>query len=150
MQNDPYKRSRHQSQAYSVSTFGKPLETAQSGYGKRLAGSPLYAIPIKLKGGVATKQVIGDLTAGLWVKGVVLHRANAGTIQLELEPTDAGGDGVVLQAALDATTAAETAISAQLLPLPVDRVLTATLTGSTADTEVLLSLIVCPVTEHWG
>lgn len=155
-QPDPYQRSRHESQAYQVSTFGKPQETAKSGYGRRLKGSPIYAIPITLEDAAdATVRAIGDLTAGLWVKGIVVNSAGSGvgptSAAISLAETSPGaGDAVVLAAALDLLTEGETDLTTQLTPLATDRVLTVTVTGGVADETVLLSLLVVPVTESWS
>lgn len=150
MQPDPFKRTRHASQAYQVSYFGKSLETAQSGYGRRLGGSPISAIPLRMKGN-ATGLVLGDLTAGLWLKGLIVHSAGTGTIALSLAARETPALAAVpLIAAGSLTAPAELALlPAALAPLAVDRVLLATITGGDADEDVVVSLLVCPVTESW-
>lgn len=153
-QPDPYQRSRHESQAYQVSTFGKPQETAKSGYGRRLKGSPVYAIPLRIEdSGDTAAQTIGDLTAGVWVKGVVVNTVSTGTAptaEIALAETAPGeGDGVVLEAALDLLTLGETDLTTQLEPLAQDRVLTVTITDGVADEPLMLTLLVVPITESW-
>lgn len=152
MQPDPFNRRRHTSQAYPVSTFGKPLETAKSGYGRRLQGSPVHAIPLILSG-AAGEVVIGDLTAGLWVYGVVVHSEGTGTVALtlrEAEHDPVNNPEIELFTALDASTAGFTEAPEEgLMPLLVDRVLTAEVTGGDADEVVRLSLLVVHVTESW-
>lgn len=150
-QPDPYNRSRHASQAYQTSSFGRPFETGPSGYGRRLVGSPLYSIPFSLPSGLTAKQIIGDLTAGLWVKQLVLHQANTGTMALAIEESSPGAaDGVTLVAAQALTAAGQFDLNTQLMPLALDRTLSATLTGGAAAGVLRATLIVCPVTDSWA
>lgn len=152
MQPDPFNRRRHTSQAYPVSTFGKPLETAKSGYGRRLQGSPVHAIPVILSG-AAGEVVVGDLTAGLWVYGLIVHSAGTGTVALTLREAEFDPDNnpeIELFTGVAVGTAGFTAAPEEaLMPLLVDRVLTAEVTGGDADEVVRLSLLVVPVTESW-
>ena len=144
---DPYKRSRHASQAYQVSHFGKPIETAKAGYGKRLAGTPLAAIALSIPGD-ATDLVLGDLTAGLWVHSLVIHNAGTGTLTLTAEDAGAGQPLVDLFTAADLTTVGAVAGTGELLT--ADRILTATVaTGSAAET-IEVSLMVCPRDAGWS
>jgi hypothetical protein len=150
-QPDAYKRSRHQSQAVQVSSFGKPIETAKSGYGKRLTGSPIYAIPLVIPGD-ASNFVIGDLTAGLWCYGIVNHQVGVGTLALTVAAdAELGLPAIALSTALPLATAAfVSALAAGLPPLAYDRVLTATIAGGTVGALNKLSLLVAPVTPDWA
>lgn len=154
MQPDPYGRTRHGSQAYPVTSFGKALETAKSGYGKRLTGTPMCAITVTLDAGSADTVALGDLTAGFVAYSVINHTALTAGALLTLtveESTDGAGDDYELATALDLAVAGETmAPAAAILPLPTDRVLTAAIAAGTAGETATLTILGFPVNGDWA
>lgn len=153
MQPDPYGRTRHGSQAYPVTSFGKALETAKSGYGKRLTGTPMCAITFTLDAGSTDTVALGDLTAGFVPHSVINHVGlGTGTLTLTVEESsDGAADDFELATALDLLTAAETAVPAGTsIPLPTDRVLTAAIAAGTGGETATITILGFPIAGDWA
>lgn len=148
-QNDP--RSRYTHQAYDVTYLGKAKETGPSGIASRLSATYQASILMTVDAGETAAQMVGDLTQGIWISGLVNHVALSAGTSVALELPAYGGEGAVtLVAAADVTAAGEIALDAPVwAPLPIDRPLTATVTGGTAGEIAVLSLLVTPAENGW-
>jgi hypothetical protein len=153
MSNTPANRSdtrrRYTHQAFDVTTFGKPLETAPSGYGRRLSGTYQAAILLNIPatGGEFT---LGDLTAGLWGFQVVNHVAlSTGTLRLRL-PAFGGQGQQDLTTALALNAAGVSTMAAPIwAPLPIDRPLTGLVSTGTGGQTAVVSLLLTPAENSW-
>lgn len=142
-------RRRYQHQAFDVTTFGKPIETGPSGYGKRLSGTYRAAISLEIPVDDGLVQ-LGDLTAGLWGFQVVNHVAlSTGTLRLRM-PAYGGQAEQILIAALALNAAGVTTLGTPIwAPLTIDRPLDALITTGTAGQVARVSLLMTPAENGW-
>ena len=154
--NDTRRRYTHQ--AYDVTMLGGNLETSPSGYGQRLEATYDANIFMQAEADVTTPQIMGDITQGIFIRGMINHLAiPAGTLVFTL-PEYTLADGTVLDEviintqALDLTTESIVFTGMapfMLLPQTYDRPLAATITGGTPGFPAQVSLMVTPLAASW-
>lgn len=152
MARDIYGRSRHASQAYSVTSFGKSFESGPSGYGKRLQGTEPAYVLLRGLGAVGTYNLFGDITAGCVPFGFINTVAvAAATVTISLyDPNNAAFTPIVLcTAASLAATGPIAVLAPAQAPVPRDLAMRIVLAGANgANVRLLLGLI--PIYADWG
>jgi len=146
-------RRRYTHQAYDVTFLGKAMETGPSGYGKRLAATYDANIVMAADAGAAGAQPIGDLTQGLFIRGIINHAAlTSGTLVLTMPAFGGEPEVVINTQAVDLTLTSVifTGMNpAVLVPLTLDRPVVATVAGGTSGETALISLMVTPALNGW-
>ena len=149
--NDGRRRYTHQ--AFDVTYLGKGLETGPSGYGQRLSATYDANILMTAPADVATAQAMGDVTQGVFIRGIVNHAAlTTGTLVLTLPAWNGLPEQIINTQAVDLTTPGIifTGMNAlNLAPLSEDRPMTATIATGTADEVAVFSLMVTPAENGW-
>jgi hypothetical protein len=152
MAKDTFGRSRHMTQAYTLTTFGKSLESGPGGYGKRLQGSNPAFVLIQGLGAIGTFSLLGDVTIGCVPFSLINTVAvAAATVTISLyDPNDAAFTPIVL-----CTTASLAAVGPLTLvtttesPIPRDLSVRVVVAGANAAAaRILLGLI--PYPADWS
>ena len=150
--NDGRRRYTHQ--AFDVTYLGKPLETGPSGYGQRLSATYEANILMQAPADVAGAQAMGDLTQGVFVRGIINHVALSAlsTLQLILPAWEGEAEVIINSQVIDLTTPGVVFTGmnpAVLAPLAMDRPMTATIAAGTAGEVAVFSLMVTPAENGW-
>jgi len=149
--NDPRRRYTHQ--AYDVTYLGKAKETGPSGVNQRLSATYDANILMQAPADVASAQLMGDLTQGLVIRGIINHKIlTSGTLVLTLPAFGGEPEQIINTQAIDLTLGSIVFSGMNPLnlePLAIDRPMTATFTGGTAGEVAVFSLMVTPAENGW-
>lgn len=146
---DPRRQYGHA--AYDVSYGGKAKETGPSGINQRLMMTPQYLMTFQLPADITTAQLLGDLTEGLIITGMINHTALGASRTVTLLLPAIGADTLItLTTAESLTAVGPVTLDAPIyVPLTRDRPLTATIAAGTAGQVALFSLLVAPIVGGW-